>query len=56
MESVGRFVFFEQNPAPFVLITAANTDIQTLATVVPKLPHEFPQIRVASVLQLQQQS
>ncbi|QYX32670.1 cobaltochelatase subunit CobN [Sphaerospermopsis torques-reginae] len=48
-------VFLEQTPAPFVLITAADTDIQTLAATVPKLPAEFPQIRVANLLQLQQQ-
>ncbi|MEY3334464.1 MAG: cobaltochelatase subunit CobN [Cyanobacteriota bacterium] len=30
--------FISQSPAPFVLITAADTDIQTLAAVVPKLP------------------
>ncbi|MFM7367803.1 MAG: cobaltochelatase subunit CobN, partial [Sphaerospermopsis kisseleviana] len=48
-------VLLEQTPAPFVLITAADTDIQTLAATVPKLPAEFPQIRVANLLQLQQQ-
>ncbi|MEB3147957.1 MAG: cobaltochelatase subunit CobN [Sphaerospermopsis sp.] len=48
-------VFLEQTPAPLVLITAADTDIQTLAATVPKLPAEFPQIRVANLLQLQQQ-
>jgi cobaltochelatase CobN len=53
-QSEGLF-FLEQTPAPFVLITAADTDIQTLAAVVPKLPGEFPQIRVANLLQLQQQ-
>ncbi|MTJ50857.1 cobaltochelatase subunit CobN [Dolichospermum sp. UHCC 0259] len=53
-QSEGLF-FLEQTPAPFVLITAADTDIQTLAAVVPKLPSQFPQIRVANLLQLQQQ-
>ncbi|MDB9304668.1 cobaltochelatase subunit CobN, partial [Nodularia spumigena CS-591/12] len=48
-------VFLEQSPAPFVFITAADTDIQTLAAAVPKLPETFPDIRVASLLQLQQQ-
>ncbi|GAX34384.1 cobaltochelatase subunit CobN [Nodularia sp. NIES-3585] len=48
-------VFLEQTPAPFVFITAADTDIQTLAAAVPKLPETFPAIRVASLLQLQQQ-
>ncbi|MBS9393407.1 MAG: cobaltochelatase subunit CobN [Dolichospermum sp. LBC05a] len=53
-QSEGLF-FLEQTPAPFVLITAADTDIQTLAAVVPKLPTHFPEIRVANLLQLQQQ-
>ncbi|WP_414551084.1 cobaltochelatase subunit CobN [Anabaena sp. CCY 0017] len=48
-------VFLQQTPAPFVFITAADTDIQTLAAAVPKLPATFPDIRVASLLQLQQQ-
>ena len=53
-QSEGLF-FLEQTPAPFVLITAADTDIQTLAAVVPKLPSQFPELRVANLLQLQQQ-
>ncbi|QLE57266.1 cobaltochelatase subunit CobN [Nostoc sp. TCL26-01] len=48
-------IFLEQTPAPFVLITAADTDIQTLAAAVPKLPAKFPAIRVANLLLLQQQ-
>ncbi|MFN6464398.1 MAG: cobaltochelatase subunit CobN [Nostoc sp. DedVER02] len=48
-------IFLEQTPAPFVLITAADTDIQTLAVAVPKLPAHFPALRVANLLQLQQQ-
>jgi cobaltochelatase CobN len=48
-------IFLEQTPAPFVLITAADTDIQTLAAAVPKLPANFPALRVANLLQLQQQ-
>ncbi|TAE58043.1 MAG: cobaltochelatase subunit CobN [Nostocales cyanobacterium] len=48
-------IFLEQTPAPFVFITAADTDIQTLAAAVPKLPTQFPAIRVANLLQLQQQ-
>ncbi|MFN6480231.1 cobaltochelatase subunit CobN [Nostoc sp. DedQUE07] len=47
--------FLEQTPAPFVLITAADTDIQTLAAAVTKLPASFPALRVANLLQLQQQ-
>ncbi|MBD2437909.1 cobaltochelatase subunit CobN [Nostoc sp. FACHB-110] len=48
-------IFLEQTPAPFVFITAADTDIQTLAAAVTKLPTNFPALRVANLLQLQQQ-
>ncbi|WP_392535380.1 cobaltochelatase subunit CobN [Nostoc sp. C117] len=48
-------IFLEQTPATLVLITAADTDIQTLAAAVTKLPPKFPAFRVANLLQLQQQ-
>ncbi len=48
-------VFIEQTPAPIVVLTAADTDIQTLAQAVPQLPSEFPALRVVNLLQLQQQ-
>jgi len=48
-------IFLEQTPAPLVFLTAADTDIQTLAAAVPKLPNGFPALRVANLLQLQQQ-
>ncbi|MDF5716324.1 MAG: cobaltochelatase subunit CobN [Rhizonema sp. NSF051] len=48
-------MFLEQTPAPLVFLTAADTDIQTLAATVPKLPDTFPEFRVANLLQLQQQ-
>ncbi|WP_017653550.1 cobaltochelatase subunit CobN [Fortiea contorta] len=48
-------IFLEQTPAPFVLITAADTDIQTVAAAIPQLPATFPELRVANLLQLQQQ-
>lgn len=48
-------IFLEQTPAPLVFLTAADTDIQTLAAAVPKLPNDFPALRVANLLQLQQQ-
>ncbi|MBD2384363.1 cobaltochelatase subunit CobN [Cylindrospermum sp. FACHB-282] len=48
-------IFLEQTPAPFVFITAADTDIQTLAATVAQLPATFPALRVANLLQLQQQ-
>ncbi|MDY6806041.1 MAG: cobaltochelatase subunit CobN, partial [Cyanobacteriota bacterium] len=48
-------IFIEQTPAPIVFITAADTDIQSLAAAINKLPPDFPSIRVANLLQLQQQ-
>ncbi|MBV8885951.1 MAG: cobaltochelatase subunit CobN, partial [Chroococcidiopsidaceae cyanobacterium CP_BM_RX_35] len=48
-------IFLEQTPAPLVLLTTADTDIQTLAAALPKLPDGFPAMRVANLLQLQQQ-
>lgn len=48
-------IFVEQNPASIVLLTAADTDIQTLATAVTHLPENFPSLRVVNLLQLQQQ-
>ncbi len=55
-------IFVEQQPAPIAFITAADTDIQTLAVAThfdsaqcSKLPTDFPQVRVVNLLQLQQQ-
>ena len=48
-------IFLTQNPAPVVFLTAADTDIQTLAAAVAQLPQNFPALRVANLLQLQQQ-
>ncbi|MBE9168499.1 cobaltochelatase subunit CobN [Pleurocapsales cyanobacterium LEGE 06147] len=48
-------IFIEQNPAPIVFITAADTDIQTLAASTSSLPSNFPEIRVVNLLHLQQQ-
>jgi cobaltochelatase CobN len=48
-------VFIEQTPAPIVLITAADTDIQTIAASTSQLPVDFPALRVVNLLQLQQQ-
>ncbi|URD50672.1 hypothetical protein M5J74_01485 [Chroococcidiopsis sp. CCNUC1] len=48
-------VLFAQTPAPLVLLTATDTDIQTLAAAATKLPMGFPTFRVANLLQLQQQ-
>jgi len=43
-----RRFFIEQTPAPVVFLTAADTDIQTLAAAA-KLPAGFPGLRVASL-------
>lgn len=48
-------IFVEQTPAPIVLLTAADTDIQSIAASISHLPNQFPAIRVANLLQLQQQ-
>jgi cobaltochelatase CobN len=48
-------VILEQTPAPIVILTAADTDIQTLAATLPHLPPQFPDIRVANLLHLVQQ-
>jgi len=54
-QSTDNVIFVEQQPAPIVIITAADTDIQTLAAATAQLADDFPQIRVVNVLQLQQQ-
>jgi cobaltochelatase CobN len=51
-------IFIEQTPAPFVILTAADTDIQLFAKAIehPRKGVEAPlAVRVASLLQLQQQ-
>lgn len=48
-------VVIEQSAAPIVILSAADTDIQVLAQVCGQLPPEFPEIRAASILALQQQ-
>ena len=48
-------IFIEQTPAPIIFLTAADTDIQTLASLGSKLPSDFPGLRVTNLLQLQQQ-
>jgi cobaltochelatase CobN len=53
--SADGVIFVEQQPAPIVVLTAADTDIQTLAAATAQLPDDFPAIRVVNLLQLQQQ-
>ncbi|MFP4100549.1 cobaltochelatase subunit CobN [Coleofasciculus sp.] len=48
-------IFIEQTPAPIIVITAADTDIQTLAASMAHLPPDFPGIRAVNLLQLQQE-
>jgi cobaltochelatase CobN len=48
-------VIVEQTPAPLVLLTAADTDIQTLSQARQRLPEAFPALRVCNLLHLQQQ-
>lgn len=47
-------VFIEQDPGPIVILTAQDTDISCLARSVDQLPHDFPAVRVASLLALAQ--
>ena len=48
-------IIIEQNPAPIIFLTSADTDIKTIAASVENLPADFPAIRVANLLQLQQE-
>ncbi len=47
-------VFIDQDPGPIVILTAQDTDISGLARAVDQLPHDFPAVRVASLLALAQ--
>lgn len=48
-------IIIEQSSAPIIFLTAADTDIQTLAAATSQLPSGFPALRVVNLLQLQQQ-
>ncbi|WP_017662084.1 cobaltochelatase subunit CobN [Baaleninema simplex] len=48
-------IILEQTPAPLIVLTAADTEIQTLASSLSLLPPDFPEFRVANLLQLQQE-
>jgi cobaltochelatase CobN len=48
-------VILEQTSAPLVILTAADTDIQTLSQARRQLPDDFPAVRVCHLLHLQQQ-
>ena len=53
--SIEGVVFIEQTPAPIVVITPKDTEIQTLARAIAQLPDNFPAIRACNQLNLQQQ-
>jgi cobaltochelatase CobN len=48
-------IFVEQSSAPIIFLTYADTDIQTLAAAQSLLDDSFPDLRVANLLNLQQQ-
>ncbi|MDV2999102.1 MAG: Aerobic cobaltochelatase subunit CobN [Chroococcopsis gigantea SAG 12.99] len=48
-------IVVEQTPGEIIILTAADTDIQTLASALDYLPDDFPSIRALNLLQLQQQ-
>ncbi|MGD1912105.1 MAG: cobaltochelatase subunit CobN [Rivularia sp. (in: cyanobacteria)] len=50
-----ELIFLEQTTAKIVFLTSADTDIQTIAAAVSKLPPNFDEIRVANLLKLQHQ-
>jgi cobaltochelatase CobN len=45
----------EHQPAPIAILTAADTEIQTLAAAIDLLPTDFPEVRVINLLHLQHQ-
>lgn len=47
-------IFIDQTPAPLILLTAADTDIQVMAAALSHLPVDFPAVRMVNLLQLQQ--
>lgn len=46
-------IFVDQTPAPLVILTAADTDIQVTAAALAQLT-DFPALRMVNLLQLQQ--
>jgi cobaltochelatase CobN len=47
-------IFLEQDPAPIVVLSAADTDLTALSAAIRLLPQDFPAVRAANLLQLQQ--
>jgi cobaltochelatase CobN len=52
---VDNIVFVEQDPAPIVIITSADTDIQAFDRAWAQMPAGFPAVRVLNILAVQQQ-
>ena len=50
-----NFEPIKQTPGAIVFLTAADTDIQTIACSIQDLPDNFPSIRALNLLKLQQQ-
>ena len=48
-------ILLDQSPGAVVFLTAADSEIQTLALAQSQLPADFPPVRGANLLQLQQQ-
>jgi len=48
-------ILIDQSPGTVVFLTAADSEIQTLALAQSQLPADFPPVRGANLLQLQQQ-
>jgi cobaltochelatase CobN len=53
--SIETTIFVEQTPAPIVIITSADTDLQALAQVWAQMPDGFPEVRALNILAVQQQ-
>jgi cobaltochelatase CobN len=53
--SIENTIFVEQTPAPIVIITSADTDLQALAQVWAQMPTGFPEVRALNILAVQQQ-
>jgi cobaltochelatase CobN len=53
--SIENTIFVEQTPAPIVIITSADTDLQALAQVWAQMPDGFPEVRALNILAVQQQ-
>jgi cobaltochelatase CobN len=47
-------IFLEQDPAPLVVLSAADTDLTALSAALSLLPQDFPEVRAANLLHLQQ--